>query len=58
MSSSNLTPGDLDSLLGVVNESNTLAEVELDILARVDSLNLEERLVLVLRVISSANQKQ
>lgn len=53
---SDLTPRDLDSLLGVVNEGNTLAEVELDILARVDSLNLEKRLVGVLVVIGTVYQ--
>lgn len=53
-----LSPNDLDSLGGVVNIGDTLAEVELDILASVDSLDLQERVVHVLCVISPANHNK
>ena len=58
VSRGDLTPDNLDSRLGVVNESNTLAEVETDILARVDSLDLKERVVHVLGMIGPIKHKK
>lgn len=51
MGRGDLSPNDLDALVSMVNKGNTLAEVEADVLARVDSLDLEERVVHVLSVV-------
>lgn len=58
MGASNATPNDTNlrailDTLGTVDESNTLAEVELGILSVLDTLKLDEREVGVLSVLST-----